>query len=151
MERFTKVDALELKRVLNVIMEDLEISSAEVKFDFSSLADGSKGGCRRISKDLFVVRIALDGHNSLEELYYTAAHELRHVWQIKRRYDLKKKLGHIYLETYDFNVYEMDADRYADYMVYGKKGRKNSLGMYYSRIESFHFSLKLFLADSKEK
>ena len=74
--------------------------------------------------------------NTVKDVMFAVAHELRHVWQYEHSHS--PIAGHTaitYDETYDVNVYEMDANRYADHVCTLALYEENSYGMYFSDEE----------------
>lgn len=120
------------------IMTDLKITEDEVKFIFK---EGTGKECASYVKaigDYYKIVMYMGSFNSLNAAYFAAAHELRHVWQYKYNGCGATTLHtqESYDKTYDLNVYELDANRYADVCVYGRHhviNRKHN--MYFNSYE----------------
>lgn len=121
------------------ICKDLDIKGGEICFDLIESTCKECVSKIETTKDKRKYKISLYTHSfkSEKEILYAAAHELRHVWQYENRHaPTKKHTLETYNATYDFNVCEIDANRYASKCVYGEKHKINKkYNMYFSSEE----------------
>lgn len=129
-----KVNQEKMERITQRLMDMLGvepyIDSIEFKF-------GKKDGrCGYMIKDglrhSIVINITECGGE--KGIVHTMAHELRHVWQSVKGFDIDKNYE-VYRQTYNTNIYELDADRFADIIVRKKRYKANEDGLYISSLD----------------
>lgn len=121
------------------VMTKLKITRDEVEFVFK---EGIGKECVSYVKDVgsyYKILMYMGSFNSFEAACFAAAHELRHVWQYKYTGCGATTLHtqESYTQTYDLNIYELDANRYADVCVYGRHhiANKKYNNMYFDSYE----------------
>lgn len=137
-----------LNNAIKVVMNDLNISRDEVKIVFDNTVENPENrGTFKVKGGQIYVIIYTQAAKTENQLLRTIAHELRHVWQFKLGYTGRRAMTlDEYYHTYDYNVFELDAVRYAEVMVDGKQFKINKEGMYFSMFELIKFGAHIRLA-----
>lgn len=126
-----------LEQIKEQICSNLEIDTNEINIEYLEDTNPECFSEVQYLENKYRIKVYTKSFTYFQEIIYAVAHELRHVWQYKHSHGPTK--GHTietYEKTYDYNVCEIDANRYADVIVYGKKHRMNKrYNMYFSSEE----------------
>ena len=126
-----------LEQIKEQICSDLDINTNDVSVEYIEDTNPECFSKVQYLEDKYRIKVYTKSFTYFQEIVYAVAHELRHVWQYIHGHGPTK--GHdinTYDKTYDYNVCEIDANRYADVMIYGKKHKiNNKYNMYFSSEE----------------
>lgn len=129
-----KIDKQKIERVTQRLIDMLGVESYidDIEFRF----DSKSNACGHMIKDDLRHKIIINVNvcGGEKGIVHTMAHELRHVWQSVNGFDVTANYE-VYRQTYNTNIYELDADRFADIIVRKKKYKANKDGLYVSNIE----------------
>lgn len=127
------------------VMTELKITENEVNFIFKEDTGKECASYVKDAGDYYKIVMYMGSFNSLNAAKFAAAHELRHVWQYKYTGCGATTLHnqYSYNKTYDLNIYELDANRYADICVYGRHHMQNYQNMYFNSYE-----LEIYIEES---
>lgn len=81
-----------------------------------------------------------------KEIMHTIAHELRHIWQRANGFKIEGKYKHLYYKTYNSNIFEIDANRFADIVVNKKRYKANEEGLYVNSLDIAKYGLHILIA-----
>lgn len=139
-----------LDQIKEQICSDLDINSSNI---FVEYIEGTNPECyskvQRVGNK-YMIKVYTGSFTYFYEIVYAVAHELRHVWQYVHSYGPTK--GHTidtYDKTYNYNICEIDANRYADIVVYKKKYKRNKYNMYFSDKELNIYCIECIKAGMK--
>lgn len=128
------------------ICRDLNIDYSEFQIILEEECRGLNGR-RRTVEGKHIIYVYINGREE-REVIETIAHELRHVWQRKCGHNPHGK-HNTYRQSYNENVFEIDARRYASNFVNKTRYKKNKDGMYFTNMELLNFGCSIFLAKMK--
>lgn len=125
-----------IERITQKIIDMLDIEAYLDSIDFNCKESiKTKNVCGYMEKDGLRHKIVININEcrSQKEIIHTIAHELRHVWQSVKGFDIEKNYE-VYRQTYNTNIYEIDADRFADMIISNKRYKANKDGLYITNI-----------------
>ena len=127
-----------LEKIKEQICSDLKININDINVEY---IEGTNPECfskvQHVGENKYMIKVYTGSFTYFHETVYAVAHELRHVWQYRHGHAPTK--GHTmdtYDKTYEYNICEIDANRYADIVVHGKTHKINKrYNMYFSDEE----------------
>lgn len=140
-----------LEQIKEQICSDLKIDINNIKIEY--IEDTNPECYSKVQQvgNKYMIKVYTGSFTYFYETVYAVAHELRHVWQY--RHDHGPTKGHTvytYDKTYVYNVCEIDANRYADIIVYGKEHKINKrYNMYFSSEELDTYCIECIKAGVK--
>ncbi|MCD7824910.1 MAG: hypothetical protein LUH14_02955 [Clostridiaceae bacterium] len=107
---------MEINKYIQIICEALEIKKPHISYDTSHFPTKTTlAQCDSKGSTLYLRNEA--GYVNQLDLFFSIAHELRHVWQIRTDYDLYfhdyKMANEIGIEPYNRQLAELDANAFA--------------------------------------
>ena len=141
------INEQKIERVTQRLMDMLGIEPyiESIEFKYHATRKDTYGYMIQENNGLHKVVINVTECGGEKGIIHTMAHELRHVWQSVQGFDLLKDY-HIYRQTYNTNIYELDADRFADMIVYKKRYKANEDGLYISNLDIVKHSVNTIIA-----
>lgn len=139
-----KVNVRKIERCTERIINMLGINGYINNIEFRTEKSGMYGYMQKEYGGYNVVIYVNECKNE-KEIIHTIAHELRHVWQCLRGYKIEGKFG-LYHETYNSNIFEIDANKFGDIIAYGKKHKANEEGLYINNLHIFKYGVHTLIA-----
>ena len=155
-EKIMKLNKRILSTKIGEVMKDLKIDPSIVKIELKEYKPNKKEeeksyGYMYPNEDgTYHIVVFVNVHKNNKHIMYTVAHELRHVWQYEQGHSPNGKHD-VYDETYEYNVFEKDANRYADRVILNKSFVKNKYGMYFSDIELAEYAAHAYVANKNKE
>ena len=126
-----------LEKIKEQICSDLKINIKKINIEYLEDTNPECFSKVQYFENKYRIKVYTKSFTYFQNIVYAVAHELRHVWQYTHSHGPTK--GHTmdtYDKTYEYNVCEIDANRYADIVVYGKTYKINKrYNMYFSDEE----------------
>lgn len=129
------------ERIIGMLGVEAYLNGIEFRHERSNGLCGymQKNGCG------YNVVIYVNECGSEREIIHTIAHELRHIWQAARGFNIVGKHG-LYNKTYSTNVFEVDADRFGDIIAYKKRYKTNEDGLYINNLDIVKHGVHIMIA-----
>lgn len=140
-----------LEQIKEQICSDLKIDINKINIEYLEDTNPECFSKVQYLENKYRIEVYTKSFTYFQEIVYAVAHELRHVWQYRHGHGPTK--GHTietYDKTYDYNICEIDANRYADIIAYGKVHKINKrYNMYFSSEELDTYCIECIKAGVK--